>query len=351
MKLKDKIYDLLEKTGSYIHKYFKIYFVILILISFFEILMILNFFINKKSFNIRNVIYLTSYILLLSASIISAILLIIVKNKKNVNLILSIIMHIYCIFMVAWSTLISCADMYGGSYPIVYLTIIMTIGGIVAVSPVVFIVLILLSLPFILSFALINKEILSFASVGGLFNISVFIIMSIIVGLRLYYVTISEARYKESLKRSMDTDALTGLGNERSYFNYVSNICEKYAVVMMDLNYLKKTNDTYGHRYGCHLVVKTGEILPTIFPNSHLFHIGGDEFVGIIVKEDLVNLNELLNIFSSKLQQRVIDYEGVMLKLDVAIGVCVNNGEEYKITYANADKKMYENKALLKEKK
>lgn len=66
---------------------------------------------------------------------------------------------------------------------------------------------------------------------------------------------------------------------------------------MMDLNALKRTNDTYSHRYGCHLVRETWRALPTIFKESILFHIGGDEFIAIAIKNDLLNLDKIMNEF------------------------------------------------------
>ena len=112
-------------------------------------------------------------------------------------------------------------------------------------------------------------------------------------------------------------DELTGLLNERSYVEAVDEInhrieqdkMEDFAVVLMDVNNLKNTNDAFGHRYGCHLVVKCGEDLPGIFPSSQLFHVGGDEFLAIVTGEDYIHLDERLIVFEQMLTYSHIKYE------------------------------------------
>lgn len=344
----------LKRTGYYVWKYKAIYITLLLLITVFELFMIINFLINKKFTTTRNIIYFCSYVILFISSISAFVFIMAFRKNKNAMVMFSIGMHIYSIFIVAWSTLISCADVMSGAYPIVYLTVLISIAGLIAINPIVTISLIVISLPFIIGFAVEYKELNSFVSVGGMFNIFVFIIMVSIVGYRMYYVTLKESKHKEEMQKAMNTDPITGLNNERKYLNIIDNIdyeYNSYAVVMMDLNALKHTNDTYGHRYGCHLVRETGRILPTIFKESILFHIGGDEFIAIVIKNDLLNLDNIMNEFNDKLSETYVNYEDVKLLLSVAGGVAIKeNGEKYKDVYMRADKNMYDNKAMLKSK-
>ena len=50
------------------------------------------------------------------------------------------------------------------------------------------------------------------------------------------------------------------------------------GIVFLDINGLKEANDKYGHDYGDQLIVKTADILNTVF-NDNVFRIGGDEFI------------------------------------------------------------------------
>lgn len=63
--------------------------------------------------------------------------------------------------------------------------------------------------------------------------------------------------YITSLNELARTDGLTGIRNKTSYLEFVDEIklnrhrkYDHYALVVMDVNLLKKTNDTYGHEAG-----------------------------------------------------------------------------------------------------
>ncbi len=152
------------------------------------------------------------------------------------------------------------------------------------------------------------------------------------------------------------TDRLTGLGNESSYLRKIEQIERKsktapirFAVVFLDVNGVKMTNDQYGHRYGCHLIVTTGQTLPSIFPTSDLYHIGGDEFVAIVKGEDLTYLNDRLLALDAALRYREIVYDGKELILSVAHGVSIyREGEKYSTVVQRADEDMYQNKRAIK---
>lgn len=155
------------------------------------------------------------------------------------------------------------------------------------------------------------------------------------------------------------TDELTGLLNERSYINEVEAIDKdiqdgkdiKFAVIVMDVNNLKATNDAYGHRFGCSLVVRCGHTLPTLFTSSKLFHIGGDEFVAIVKDKDYDDFTHTMDRFDETMLYSLVDYEGVQLIFSVARGYAkYEKGQKYKDALQLADNAMYENKKFLKEK-
>lgn len=163
---------------------------------------------------------------------------------------------------------------------------------------------------------------------------------------------------KNKYKKLSYYDALTGLLNERSYFEEIEKVNEltengkdDYIVMVMDLNGLKVTNDKYGHRFGCHLVVLTGHILKSIFKTSLLFHVGGDEFQAIIVGEDLVRFDERLKEFTEKLLYTKVTFEDKELILSLAYGFAKSNhSSPYHELFEEADRMLYENKKLIKEK-
>ena len=151
-------------------------------------------------------------------------------------------------------------------------------------------------------------------------------------------------------------DQLTGLQNETSYYHFLTEIDRaveerraNFAVVVMDVNGLKITDDTYGHRFGCQLIIQAGHMLPAIFPGCRHFHIGGDEFVVIAEGEAREHLAEYMEEFRKRLTYSKITFEGVELVLSVASGVAYSSfGERYSEVFQRADEAMYANKKILK---
>lgn len=163
---------------------------------------------------------------------------------------------------------------------------------------------------------------------------------------------------KERYRRLSYTDQLTGLGNESLYLSRIDEIVKtidagkaRFAVVFMDVNGVKATNDQFGHRFGCHLIVSTGKMLPTIFRTSYLFHLGGDEFVAIVTGDDYDHLNDRIRQFDAFLEYRIIKYEKTDLVLSVARGYSVyQSGDKYNSVVQRADSDMYRNKRAIKQK-
>jgi diguanylate cyclase (GGDEF)-like protein/PAS domain S-box-containing protein len=98
-------------------------------------------------------------------------------------------------------------------------------------------------------------------------------------------------RYIRLIERISITDELTGLYNRR-YFNQVFRAEVEQAqqtqaplsCIMLDIDYYKRYNDTYGHYEGDNVLRRLGEVLsalPAGF-SGHVFRLGGEEF-GILL--------------------------------------------------------------------
>ena len=81
-------------------------------------------------------------------------------------------------------------------------------------------------------------------------------------------------------------DFLTGLYNRRYFFeamhNYIDEqdaMSEKFAIGMIDIDFFKKINDTYGHDTGDRAIVHLAEILTSSTnPRDIVSRFGGEEF-------------------------------------------------------------------------
>ncbi len=155
-------------------------------------------------------------------------------------------------------------------------------------------------------------------------------------------------------------DSLTGLRNTTSYKSWVSefeneqnNTDASYGLVVLDINYLKETNDTYGHDTGNKLLYNVAQIISGVFKRSPVFRIGGDEFVVVLKDRDLEYYPALLEEMDERCRTEFIESDGEKIQISVAHGVAVYDSQKDKSVtdvFNRADDAMYENKRAMKSK-
>jgi diguanylate cyclase (GGDEF)-like protein len=97
------------------------------------------------------------------------------------------------------------------------------------------------------------------------------------------YVDVSEGLGldNQELLKKAHQDYLTGFYN-RCYLaeQYEKNMpCKNVGVTVIDINNLKRMNDTHGHAAGDALILRVAGMIRAMYPNSTVFRMGGDEFV------------------------------------------------------------------------
>ena len=89
-------------------------------------------------------------------------------------------------------------------------------------------------------------------------------------------------------------DAMTGLYNRRFLEEFIDKVMkqalreeETYSVMMLDVDFFKMVNDTYGHDVGDKVIVKIGKLLKDSIRESDLaIRYGGEEFVVMLHNAD-----------------------------------------------------------------
>lgn len=92
------------------------------------------------------------------------------------------------------------------------------------------------------------------------------------------------------LSHRADTDGLTGLFNHRRFQGDLADAFEQsvknskpLSVILLDVDYFKKFNDTFGHQHGDEVLMKFAEILrSTSRKNEVVARYGGEEFAIIL---------------------------------------------------------------------
>lgn len=139
-------------------------------------------------------------------------------------------------------------------------------------------------------------------------------------------------------------DQLTNLYN-RTYLNeYIKTLNDKkYSLAMIDIDFFKKINDTYGHAAGDDVLKYVSSVLKKI-SNSEVFRIGGEEFL-ITSFENKVNLFKLVEKIRLEIQNKSIESHGNVIKITISSGIADNdNAEDFEETQNKADQELYKAK-------
>ncbi|NWF65309.1 MAG: sensor domain-containing diguanylate cyclase [Chloroflexi bacterium] len=144
-------------------------------------------------------------------------------------------------------------------------------------------------------------------------------------------------------------DVMTGLFN-RAYFEDILqkleiNRVDPTSVIVIDLNYLKKTNDTLGHQAGDKLIRRLAEVLMAAFKEGQMVaRIGGDEFSIILPGADESETNEHIKQIQVLVEINNKYYREPLLSISVGAAVS-RPGMSLEKVIQLADDAMYRNKA------
>lgn len=153
-------------------------------------------------------------------------------------------------------------------------------------------------------------------------------------------------------------DALTKVKNKASYQmdrdrlnQYIRAGSAQFGLVMVDLNFLKRMNDTYGHERGDIYITGTVQIICAVFDHSPVYRIGGDEFVVLLEHRDYEDREELVTRLQEALRATAADENRpAWERYSAAVGMAVFEPGDCCVddVFKRADKLMYENKIAMK---
>lgn len=136
--------------------------------------------------------------------------------------------------------------------------------------------------------------------------------------------TYSLEQANQKLIYSASHDPLTGLNNRFNFEKELENILFHYrvnhipfSILMLDIDWFKKVNDTYGHNIGDHVLKEVSILLSTaIRTEDSAYRTGGEEFVIILNR-----------ISKSEAMDKAEDIRNIIEKY-----TCICDGHSFKIT-------------------
>lgn len=187
------------------------------------------------------------------------------------------------------------------------------------------------------------------------------IVIFIILLIRVLIITmVQNLKFKteaQVYQRLAKEDRLTGMKNRRAFEELIAEIekninsYDSLFLVFMDLNQLKKINDTLGHNVGDELIIASAQCIEKAYGSlGSCFRIGGDEFCAI-----LPNITLTEQQLSARLDTEIRFYNNICSKYQLSIARGISNlrdaGGNVKTISdwkEEADLKMYENKGWVK---
>ena len=169
---------------------------------------------------------------------------------------------------------------------------------------------------------------------GTQFPVEVTFGEAVIAGRRIHVGVVRDVTEHKELERKLmelaTTDGLTGALNRRAILESAEDsfrLARRYghplSVLMIDADYFKRVNDTFGHPVGDAVLVRLAALARDSLRTTDRFgRFGGEEFVALLAETDVKHAEETAERLLAAVRAAEIDNgHGGVLKLTVSIGV------------------------------
>jgi len=153
---------------------------------------------------------------------------------------------------------------------------------------------------------------------------------------RLTQALAVETQLRHELNIRADTDELTSILNRRGLMKQLHlelARCKRYkqsgSILIVDIDFFKKVNDTYGHASGDLVLVRTVEYIKDLLRETDVFgRFGGEEFLIFLpatAEEGTLLVAERIRKF---IEQATITLDAASIQITISVGVAICSGNE-----------------------
>ena len=129
----------------------------------------------------------------------------------------------------------------------------------------------------------------------------------------------------EHLEFLASNDSMTGVFNRRKFFELANPLFnekkENTFIGMIDIDYFKKVNDTYGHDVGDMVIKSVAKIVGELIDSKVIFaRIGGEEFVLMCNHLEKTSFLNMLDSIRELIENFTLKYNDSNINVTVSIG-------------------------------
>jgi diguanylate cyclase (GGDEF)-like protein len=154
----------------------------------------------------------------------------------------------------------------------------------------------------------------------------------------------------DQLHRKAVTDALTGLLNHENVFlsleaaiSEAQHSHQPLSVLMADLDYFKRVNDSYGHLVGDGVLQEVAaRILASLRAPDRVGRYGGEEFLIILANTDTKTALQVAERIRARIAASPINTHGQQVSITISVGVTTLRAEDdFHAVLKRADEALY----------
>jgi len=140
---------------------------------------------------------------------------------------------------------------------------------------------------------------------------------------------------EESLRRSEElyrqlaiTDSLTGIFNRRHFYQLANSelqrtcrYCRPVAVIMIDIDYFKQVNDSYGHAIGDQVLQALASLIREALRAIDIFaRYGGEEFIVLLPETNLRAVKPIAERLCRKAAEMPLTIDSNHINISISVG-------------------------------
>lgn len=180
---------------------------------------------------------------------------------------------------------------------------------------------------------------------------SILLVLAFSAAITLCMVVLHLRRQRNLMQNLMLTDELTGLYNRRHLVNVAFAALTQaqrnqtpLSLLVIDIDYFKKINDSYGHPIGDEVLRQiSGHLRHLSRPSDTLARIGGEEFCLLMPNTHTYDALQVADRLRLEIENMQLNGITLCLRPTISIGVTTCYGAKYNFEqlYSFADKALY----------